>query len=128
MPDPTPPVVYELARDQETIVRTAHQFHRCHVAKSPEAEGDAWRVANEVVRRWAAAGRASELLDPLLDDPSTVVRFAAATYAVEHAPSEHAWEVLAEIHKTKDRDEAFYMVHAGILLRDHGRLPRRQFG
>jgi hypothetical protein len=110
----------DIDRDRETIVRTAQEFHRRYLARS--LSDDAWAPAIQVAAAWSEAGRIDELLRPLLEHEATAVRYAAAAYLIQYAPSEQAWSVLANIHAHRVREDGFYKTQAGFLLRQSGRL------
>jgi hypothetical protein len=71
-------------------------------------------AGNAIVLRWVVSGQVLELLDPLLEDPSAEVRFAAASHLLHHGAIERAFPVLEAI---DEADRGMVAPMAGLVLR-----------
>jgi hypothetical protein len=112
----------DLERDQKAFAQQAKEYRQQWLADLPDEADSQWDESTRIAQRWAASGRACELLTPLLDDPSTAVRYSAASCLTRLCPSERAWDALHEVRERATPDEVIFKVWAGALLKMAGRM------
>jgi hypothetical protein len=90
----------DLGQDREKLVALASEFWVR--LKSGASVDDANVLTTEsegIVEYWVSAGRAEELLMPMLESHLVEARYAASAFLVRYSQSDRAWQTLMTIGK-----------------------------
>jgi hypothetical protein len=104
----------EMLADRAAFATTARGVWDTMREKDSRRANAQTEAGDRIVEHWSQQGRAIELLLPLLTDPSTEVRFAAAAHLLNLGAANAAVRVLEEL---ASNPKGLVAPAAGLLLR-----------
>ncbi len=108
-----------LIDDRNALAALASEFWAKLKSTASVDDANALTAESEaIVEYWVSAGRAHQLLAPMLDSNSVEVRYAAAAFLARYSPSDRAWQTLTAI---SEGHHGFISTSAELLLMNRPR-------